>query len=430
MMAILSTTMRHLLPSHYDILSETNKSNSSILIISSVISLIGAMVYYIAMDRFPRRPKKVLPLTEYQPIPLLRKEVLSRDTRRFTFGLPSKDQVLGLPTGQHVSLKYTATVINEETGKEEKKVMIRSYTPVTDDTTAVGEFSLVIKVYRPLPPKFPNGGFMSQHLDDLKVGDMILMNGPKGHLHYTNKTPTTTSCKMSTTFTVKPLGKPLETRHAQYYGMMSGGTGITPMLQVLNCMFRHLDSNPNIYVKLIYANQTVDDILVRDELESLQRDFPTRFQLYYTVDKAPTTTNDTTTNGGSKWEYGVGFISKDMIQQHLLFADNNGEADMKQQFFLCGKCMKARASIFLNVDVVVVGRHTKCRHTMCSKNKAKHTFSLLWFHLCCCCWLLLLKSLSSSLGLYIYIYICPPHTTVNVSPSIQTYIHYRSTTND
>jgi cytochrome-b5 reductase len=338
MMAILSTTMHHLLPSssHSDILSETNKSNPSILIISSVISLIGAMVYYIAMDRYPRGPKKVLPLTEYQPIPLLRKQILSHDTRRFTFGLPSKDQVLGLPTGQHVSLKFTATVIDEETGKEEKKMIIRSYTPVTDDTTAIGEFSLVIKVYRPLPPKFPNGGYMSQHLDDLKVGDLILMKGPKGHLHYTNKTPSSCNSKMTTTFTVKPLGKPLETRHAQYYGMMSGGTGITPMLQVLNCMFRHLDSNPNICVKLIYANQTVDDILVRDELESLQRDFPTRFQLYYTVDKAPIVTNDTNTNNGSKWEYGVGFISKDMIQQHLLFAEDNGQ-DMKQQFFMCGK---------------------------------------------------------------------------------------------
>jgi cytochrome-b5 reductase len=298
------------------------------------------MVYYVTMVVPQRGPKKVMPLLDYQPVALLRKEVVSHDVRRFTFGLP-QDHVLGLPTGQHVSLQFTATIVDEATGKEQQKVITRSYTPVTDDTTAIGEFSLVIKVYRPLPPKFPNGGYMSQHLDDLQIGECILMKGPKGHLHYTNTTPTATTAttssnaKMMTTFTVKPLGKPLETRCSQYYGMMAGGTGITPMLQVLQCMFRHDNANPNIRVKLIYANQTVQDILVRDELETLCRDFPNRFQLYYTVDQAPPTAE----NKSSKWEYGVGFISKDMIQQHLLFTENGQvKQQQPQQIFMCGAC--------------------------------------------------------------------------------------------
>lgn len=41
-----------------------------------------------------------------------------------------------------------------------------------------------MKVYFPSPPKFPDGGKMSQHLNNLKIGDTIMMKGPKGHLDY------------------------------------------------------------------------------------------------------------------------------------------------------------------------------------------------------------------------------------------------------
>ena len=37
---------------------------------------------------------------------LIDKVVLSHDTRRFRFALPSRKHVLGLPTGQHISLSY------------------------------------------------------------------------------------------------------------------------------------------------------------------------------------------------------------------------------------------------------------------------------------------------------------------------------------
>lgn len=42
----------------------------------------------------------VLNARDYQPFPLIAKFKLSRNTYRFVFGLPSKNSVLGLPTGQ------------------------------------------------------------------------------------------------------------------------------------------------------------------------------------------------------------------------------------------------------------------------------------------------------------------------------------------
>lgn len=249
-------------------------------------------------------PKKTLPTDDFKPFPLIRKDVLSHDTRRFTFALPSKNHILGLPIGQHVSLKFT---------NKEGKDVTRSYTPVESN---LGEVSLVIKVYRPAPPRFPNGGAMSQHLDDLNIGDTILLKGPKGHMEFfqTGKPGS---------FKVKPLGKPLEQRYCEQIGMMAGGTGITPMLQILHQIFRNPTRYPHMMVSLIYANQTEQDILVREELEELQKLFPGRFRLWYTIDRIEN-------KDKKKWKYSTGFISADMVQEHLLFTDKSKPT----QFFM------------------------------------------------------------------------------------------------
>ena len=258
-----------------------------------------------------KKAKSTLPLDDFVPMPLIRKDVLSHDTVKFTFALPNPDEVLGLPTGQHVTLKYYMT----EKGEDGTQTAVqRSYTPVTDNTT-YGEFSLVIKVYRPLPPKFPNGGKMSQHLDSLQIKDTILVHGPKGHTEYCGNGK----------ITVKPLGKKVvEHRTSHHIAMMAGGTGITPMLQLLHHIFIH-DANVDTktQVHLIYANQTEDDILVRKELEALQLQFPTRFSLWYTVDRAP---------DGNDWNYDVGFLNPAMIEKHLLFPKTVTDT----QFVMCG----------------------------------------------------------------------------------------------
>lgn len=254
-----------------------------------------------------RGPSHVLPLEDFVRIPLIRKEILSHDTRRFTFGLPRPDALLGLPIGQHVALRFQSC-------KDETWVQ-RSYTPTQQSVP--GEFSLVIKVYAPLPPKFPQGGALSQHLDSLALGDTIWMKGPKGHVEWLS------SINGGGQFSVKPLGKPKERRQCQYVGMMAGGTGITPMLQLLHAIFAEQNAQP-LCVKLIYANQTEDDILVRQELEHLQQQFPQQFSLWYTLDRPPS----------EGWNYSTGFITPEMVQQHLVFAQDK---DQKQtQFFLCG----------------------------------------------------------------------------------------------
>ena len=188
-------------------------TSQPLLLGAAGLALVAALAvfYYVSQPKI----KTVLPLEDFIAVPLIDKKIISHDTRRFTFALPGEDDILGLPIGQHLTLQFT----DSKTGKS----IQRSYTPVSC-ATVPGKFSLMIKVYPPLAPKFPVGGLMSQHLDQLQIGQTINMRGPKGHLHY----------KHYGKFSVKPLGKPKQNRSCQNICMLAGGTGITPMLQVLN----------------------------------------------------------------------------------------------------------------------------------------------------------------------------------------------------
>ena len=55
------------------------------------------------------------------------------------------------------------------------------------------------------------------------------------------------------------------------------------MLQLIRAVFR--DTNDRTVLSLLFANQTEDDILLREELEEYRNQFPDRFKLWYTVDR-------------------------------------------------------------------------------------------------------------------------------------------------
>ncbi|XP_012581195.1 PREDICTED: NADH-cytochrome b5 reductase 2 isoform X4 [Condylura cristata] len=172
------------------------------------ITIIGVTALLLALKNMNSKKQLVTlrdPNTKY-PLPLIEKEQINHNTRRFRFGLPSPDHVLGLP---------------------------------------VGKFSMK-----------PN--------------------------------------KMS-----QP-----EIKLVQHLGMIAGGTGITPMLQLI----RHITRNPgdSTTVSLLFANQTEEDILVRKELEEVARTHPHQFNLWYTLDRPP-----------ADWSYSSGFITSDMIKEHL-----------------------------------------------------------------------------------------------------------------
>jgi len=228
--------------------------------------------------------KGALDEEKYRAFALIERENLSHDVRRFRFALQHENQLLGLPIGQHIMLSTT------EKGEPDDR---RPYTPTSSDDER-GFVDFVIKVYRPLEPNFPKGGMMSQHLDNMKIGDKIWMAGPVGKVEYQGSGRVKLSQK----------GKTPVFFEANKIGMVAGGTGITPMLQVIRAILKNPRDKTKIW--LIFANKTEDDILLRDELEGIAKAQPDRFKLWLTLDNPP-----------AGWAQGKGFISEEMCRDHL-----------------------------------------------------------------------------------------------------------------
>ena len=68
-----------------------------------------------------------------------------------------------------------------------------------------------------------------------------------------------------------------------------------------------LNGDDGTTISLIFGNRTVDDILLKDELDQFKQNYPERFNLHYTVDVKPE----------SNWGYSVGFVTADLIKQQL-----------------------------------------------------------------------------------------------------------------
>jgi len=246
---------------------------------------VSAIIAKIILDK--KKGKKVTlvdPNVKYA-LKLIKKIELSHDTRLFRFELPSPEHCLGLPIGQHI---YLSARINDS-------LVVRPYTPTTSDED-LGHMDLVVKIYKAnVHPKFPDGGKMTQYLDNMNIGDSIDVRGPSGLLVYNGRG----------VFDIKQdkksAGKEVKVGQVS---MIAGGTGITPMLQLVRAVFR--DPEDTTCLSLLFANQTEDDILLRQELEEVQKQHPDRFNLWYTVDRP-----------SEGWTYSSGFVNSEMIEKAL-----------------------------------------------------------------------------------------------------------------
>jgi cytochrome-b5 reductase len=210
--------------------------------------------------------RKVLKPDVFQEFELEEKTVISHNVAIYRFKLPNASDILGLPIGQHISIGAN---LPQPDGKN--KEIVRSYTPVSGDHQP-GYFDVLIKSY-------PQGN-ISKHMASLMVGQTIRVRGPKGAFTYT----------------------PNMVRH---FGMIAGGTGITPMLQVMRAIARGRELGDKTEVDLIFANVTPQDILLMEDLDTLAAQDP-GIRVHYVLDKPP-----------EGWTGGVGYVTGDMITKWL-----------------------------------------------------------------------------------------------------------------
>ena len=136
---------------------------------------------------------------------------------------------------------------------------------------------------------------MSQYLDKLKVGDEVLMRGPIGRLIYYGEGR----------FKLGTKEKPVVWRQKTYKnaGMLCGGTGITPLYQILLAAAINKDS---VNYSMIFGNRSTADILLKNELDELQQNPNFNFKLQYIIDKEE-----------ENWSGLVGYINKENIEKYI-----------------------------------------------------------------------------------------------------------------
>ncbi|XP_033636807.1 NADH-cytochrome b5 reductase-like [Asterias rubens] len=201
---------------------------------------------------------------EYRSLKLGNITRVSHDSAVYSFNLLGNSR-LNLGVGQHMILR----------GSVNSKMITRQYTPISPSGSR-GHFVVLIKVYE--------NGAMSQYIKQWTEGDEVSWRGPFGSFSY----------------------QPNKNRRIV---MLAAGTGIAPMLQVI----RHIVTNDDdeTFVRLLFANRTYEDILLRETLNELTAYW--NFTVLYALSQGQSGQHPQ--GYGENFHYGR--IDQDMIAEEL-----------------------------------------------------------------------------------------------------------------
>lgn len=195
-----------------------------------------------------KRYPGISPLFAWQRVPLLRKEQLTQTEEpifRLTFGLPPGRRLeadLGL--GEFIRVKHA------NGGKP------RSYSPTCVDVA--GEFELCVKRYR--------AGFVSSHLCDASVGDLVEVSGP-----------------------YPPFWIPfVRSNGCVRVGLVAFGVGITEALALASVELATTQHE----VRLLWANRSPGETFADAQMKYLQESYPDRFKVNYIFSRSSQTDDD------------------------------------------------------------------------------------------------------------------------------------------
>lgn len=225
------------------------------------------------------------------------KETLSEDTNRYSFVLPAGTKKLGLATCQHLQLGFHFS----------DRLVVRAYTPTRPvfEKEEDGTFDLVVKTYK--PDMSQPGGTMSNILDCLEPGEEIEIKGPTGEIKYMGQ------------------GKFIIDQKEYHFSKVSlvlGGSGITPGYQLVCRILRAREqgeAEDSTILKVIDANKTEGDILLRDELDQLAEKHPKQLQITHIL-----------SHPGDNWTGEKGHVSKDILEKYAFGPEKDAVA------LLCG----------------------------------------------------------------------------------------------
>ena len=134
---------------------------------------------------------------------------------------------------------------------------------------------------------------MSTHMHDLVPGQRLDIKGPLPKYHW-------------------------EANKHKHIALVAGGTGITPMYQLIRAIFNNPDDKTK--VTLVFGNVSEEDVLLKHELATIENHYPQRFRAFYVLDQPP-----------KEWNGGKGYITKELLKTVL---PEPKEENIK--LFVCG----------------------------------------------------------------------------------------------
>eukprot|EP00943_MAST-04B_sp_MAST-4B-sp1_P000944 g944.t1 len=209
---------------------------------------------------YQKKVYHVMTPNEFLPFYLLNKKQIANTMFIYTF-LLDPSHSLGIKTVErHLQVRGKLPSSNE--------VVIREYTPVSHNKVK-GKFDLAVKLY-------PNGK-MSKIFANLKNGDSIEMRGPFGDV----------SIEMPEFENIAKIGRgpnfKTNFNEMKNISMVAGGSGITPMLQILKSDAAQVS---DVQFCLLFANRTLGDVSFFKDLMHLSQNNK-NISIYFYLSQGP-----------------------------------------------------------------------------------------------------------------------------------------------
>ncbi|KAG8927553.1 NADH-cytochrome b5 reductase [Tulasnella sp. 418] len=230
---------------------------------------------YVYMEFKPAPP--TVPLTsaldkdKWQDFKLKSIEHYNHNTAKLIFELPPNTASL-LPVASCVYIKSAAESDPSQPPllDAKGKPYVRPYTPISPSDKPE-ELEFLIKKY--------DTGKVTPFLHSLKPGQSVGIKGPIPKL-------------------------PIKENEFERVGMIAGGSGITPMYQIV----QHSLALPNDKTKytLIFSNLSEADILLKETFDDWAKKHSDRFEVIYVVDQ-----------GGKDWKGPTGYVTSELVKQHF-----------------------------------------------------------------------------------------------------------------
>ncbi|ENH62170.1 Nitrate reductase [NADPH] [Fusarium oxysporum f. sp. cubense race 1] len=180
---------------------------------------------------------------------------LQRDSWKKVVLWHDDSQEFDLPVGKHILLRLKSPISGEQ--------VVRAYTPIAARCESV-EVDLVVKIYHDTDTR--KGGKMTTTIDLAPIGSLLELKGPVGKFEYSGQG----NCDIS--------GRKC---HAKRFIMISAGSGITPMIQILRAIAE--DANDTTECLLLNGNRCEEDILCKDQLDIFERGEMSQFRVIHTL---------------------------------------------------------------------------------------------------------------------------------------------------